>query len=134
MKPDLFQRVECSGYMKKIYDGKYIEIVADEAVYMNANDTDFEVTSECSGDLDFLKTYYEHRQRNLKGVVVGYRNVVVTGYLVAETICDFAGRECIRISKVPKDTVECAVVYYANNKKSLVPIAEIKDLPICKEV
>ena len=65
----LFSKLHCIGYRKKIYDGKFIEVIegdVKEAVYRNNNDYDFEEVSECCGDLDFLKTYYEIKEKDRK--------------------------------------------------------------------
>ena len=121
----LFSKVHCKGYLKKIYDGKFIEIIegdVKEAVYKNSNDDDFEKVSECCGDLDFLKTYYEAKEKSFNGFLVGFKDVIATGYLVADTDYDFRGHEQLTIRKEPQDIYICAIVYFADNRKRLVPL------------
>jgi hypothetical protein len=129
VKELLFSKVHCTGYLKKVYDGKFIEVIegdVKEAVYRNSNDDDFEEVSECCGDLDFLKTYYEIKEKHFNGFLVGFKEIVATGYLVADTGYDFRSCEHLTIHKEPKDIYECAIVYFADNRKRLVPLEKIK--------
>ena len=108
---------------------EFIEVIegdVKEAVYRNSNDYDFEKVSECCGDLDFLKTYYEIKEKPFDGFLVGFKKVVATGYLVADTGYDFRSCEHLTIHKEPKDIYECAIVYFADNRKRLVPLEKIK--------
>lgn len=129
MENILFKKVNCNSFLKKVWDGKFIQIYKgeyDEASYCNSNDPDNEITSECCGELDFLKTYYKETHRNFTGFVVGIKDIVVTGYLVAETIFDFRGCEYLKVYKQPKETIKCAIVYYGNNRKRYVPRESIE--------
>ena len=130
-KNNLFNKVKCSGYLKRINDGKFIEVYkgdVDEAIYRNSNDENFEITSEACGDTDFLKTYYEVKEKNFKGFVVGFKTIILTAYLVADTDYDFIGREHLRIYKEPKERIECAIVYYSNNRKRYVPLGMFEEV------
>jgi hypothetical protein len=125
----LFKEVQCTAFLKKVYDGKFILIHKgdiDEAVYCDSNNPDLEIMSECCGDHDFLKTYYEVKERLFTGFAVGTKNIVVTAWLVADTNSDYSGREYLRISRDPESVVKCAVVYYRNNYKRYVPLENIK--------
>jgi len=121
----LFSKVHCTSYLKKIYDGNFIEVVEGdvrEAVYKNSNDNNFEKVSECCGDLDFLKTYYQINTKPFNGFLVGFKSIVATGYLVADTDYDFRDCDVLTIRKEPKEIYECAIVYFADNRKRLVPL------------
>lgn len=129
MKELLFKEVLCHSFLKKVNDGKFIEICkgeVDEAIYKNSNDDNFEVISECCGDMDFLKTYYEIQDKVFKGFVVGIKEIVVSSYLVADTTSDWSGCEHLRIYKCPNEKIKCAIVYYQNNKKRYVPLEKMK--------
>jgi len=125
----LFKKAKCSSFLKKVRDGKFIRVYKgefDEASYCNSNDPDNEITSECCGEFDFLKTYYKKKQRNFTGFIVGVKDIVVTGYLVADTEYHPYNGEHLRIFKYPKEITKCAIVYYGNNKKSYVPLESIE--------
>jgi hypothetical protein len=129
MKEFLFKQVKCAKYLKLVYDGKFIEIVKgeiDEAVYRDSNNEEFYITSECCGDKDFLKTYYILKEKEFIGFVVGVKDIIVTAYLVADTTCDYSGREHMEISKEPENVIKCAVVYYSSGHKRYVPLVDIK--------
>jgi len=121
----LFKNVNCNGYLKRIYDGRYIEKIDGECFYMVENEK-FEIECEQCGELEFLKTYYKVTEKNFKGVVVGIKAIVMTGYLVVDTDYDYYDREVVKISKQAKDTCICAIVYFANNRKRLVPLENIE--------
>lgn len=126
-KDILFKKVKCSTYLKKISDGRYIEVTeGDIAEYVDTNDKNFNLECECCGDLDFLKTYYKAMDKEFSGVVVGIKDILVSAYLVANTLSDWQGCEYLKISRVPKETVKCAIVYYGNNRKRYVPLESIK--------
>lgn len=125
----LFKKVKCSSYLKRVWDGKFIQVYKgelDEAAYCDSNNPDGEIISECCGELEFLKTYYKEVQKNFTGFIVGIKDIVVTGYLVADTDYDHRGCGYLSIYKRPKQIEKCAIVYYANNRKRYVPLEDIK--------
>lgn len=129
IKDILFKKVKCSSFLKKVYDGKFILAThgdIDEATYCDSNTPGIEITSECCGDHDFLKTYYEVKERTFTGFVVGIKDIVVTAWLVADINYDYVGSEHLHIFKDADKIIKCAVVYYQNNKKSYVPLESIK--------
>lgn len=80
------------------------------------------------------KTYFKHVDKNFIGVIVGYKDIVVKGYLdaVYQDECDVGVGvipEAFYVSKRAKETVKCAVVYYANNMKHYVPLEDLEVLP-----
>lgn len=126
IKDILFKKVQCTSFLKKVHDGKYISIIADEAIYLNSNTPEIEITSECCGDTDFLKTYYEIKEKSFSGFVVGIKEITVTAWLMADTEYDYFGSESLRISRQSKEVVKCAIVYYGNNCKRYVPMDSIR--------
>ena len=71
--------------------------------------------------------------KNFIGVIVGYKDIVIKGYLdsVYQEECDIGVGvipEAFYVSKRAKETVKCAVVYYANNMKHYVPLEDILEV------
>jgi hypothetical protein len=100
----LFEKYRTTGFLKKAHDGVYV-VPKD---------------SETAVSVD--KTYYEHVKSEGTGVVVGFKDVAINGYIDVDysegfSTFDFQSRS--------KETVKCAIVYYANNKKHLVPLEDI---------
>lgn len=133
MKPELFQKVSCKGYFKRIYDGRFIETFENEGktldcTYADTNNPDLNIECQYCGDLDFLKTYYEHRERKFSGIVVGFKDLVIDGYLTVATCYDHLDREYTKLGKKYNKTALCAIVYYANSRKRYVPLYDIEKL------
>lgn len=129
MKDILFKKVKCTAFLKKVWDGKFIQVYKgdlDEAFYCDSNSPDKKIASDCCGELDFLKTYYKETKRSFTGFVVGTKDIVTEGYLVADTNYDFRGCERLDIYKYPKDVVKCAIVYFGNNRKRFVPLESVE--------
>lgn len=127
----LFKCVKCKGFLKKVKDGRFIDSNTDEegtldCTYVDTNNPDWDLECEYCGDLDFLKTYYEHCDTKFKGFIVGFKDVVATGYLVVDTEYHFDGREYTKISKQAKDIYKCAIVFFSDNKKRYVPIEDLE--------
>lgn len=79
------------------------------------------------------KNYFKHVDKNFIGVIVGYKDIVIKGYLdsVYQEECDVGVGvipEAFYVSKRAKETVKCAVVYYANNMKHYVPLEDILEV------
>lgn len=77
------------------------------------------------------KNYFKHVDKNFIGVIVWYK--VIKGYLdsVYQEECDVGVGvipEAFYVSKRAKETVKCAVVYYANNMKHYVPLEDILEV------
>lgn len=80
------------------------------------------------------KTYYDRIEDEFEGVIVGYKNLVVTGYLGTDWYEDWyegdygsydnSYRYCF---KKPKDVVKVARVFFKNNCSRLVPLDAIKE-------
>lgn len=137
MKNLLFQKVKCNAYLKKVYDGRCIGTHHENGKielcwYDSTNEEDQkskdfqELECECDGSHEFVKTYYKRIEKGMYGFVVGIKNVDITRYLVADISSGYNGEDFIYISKVPKDVIKCAIVYYANNRKRYVPLEDIE--------
>lgn len=130
----LFQMVKCGGFYKKAHDGICIMLNKDDltADAINTNLWDTEDEGIIEHDCDRVeKKYYEFVKANCKGVVVGIVDLIVTGYLdvIYQDACDVGEGvipEKFYVTKTAKDTVKCAVVYYANNMKHNVPLSCIE--------
>lgn len=132
----LFQKVKCDGFIHKINDGRYIGHDEEwNCWYVKGYDSEKkdyiceDIPEEnYDGSLNFLKTYYQEKKQRFSGVVVGFKDVVINGFLYVDTSSDYRGCEYTYIGKQPKDIERCAIVYYANNMKHLVPIRLINGL------
>lgn len=97
---------------------------------MNSNNQ----TQLVEKDIDCAeKRYYEHKDGNFSGVIVGFIVLTVVGYLDVIYDCGVdtgfgTPPDKYYISKRPKETVKCAIVYYANNMKHYVPIEDIIEI------
>lgn len=128
MEVKLFDKCKCKGFYKKVYDGAYIVLDTQNltADLMNSHsDKVIEEDVECAE-----KVYYEHKNGNFSGVVVGFVYLTVVGYLDVIYDCGVnvgfgTMPDKYYISKRPKETVKCAIVYYSDNKKHYVPIEDI---------
>ena len=79
MEVKLFDKCRCKGFYKKVYDGIYIQLDSKSltADLMNSHsDSVIEEDIECAE-----KRYYEHKDGNFSGIVVGFIDLVVVGYL-----------------------------------------------------
>lgn len=127
----LFKKVSCTGFLKKAWDGRFITLDKDS---LTANLCDSSLTGDAviEHDIDRAeKTYYEYVNKKCKGIVVGFIDIVVKGYLdvIYQDAVDVGVGvipEKFYVCKEPKDIERCAIVYYANNKKHLVPIRMIE--------
>lgn len=131
----LFEKYKCKGFYKKIYDGVFIDLDREnlKATWMNTHLWNIS-DSIVAEDVEVAeKKYYEHVQRNFTGVVVGFVDLVVDGYLdvnyedAIDTGCGMIP-EKFYVSKRAKKIVRCAIVYYASGKKHYVPIDDISEI------
>lgn len=75
------------------------------------------------------KTYYDRIEDEFEGVIVGYKNLVVTGYLGTDWYEDDE-RSYGYCFKKPKDVVKVARVYFKNNCSRLVPLDAMTDASV----
>lgn len=130
----LFDMCKGKGFYKKTYDGRfvYLDKTSLTADLVNSSNETLEKDIESAE-----KTYYEYVEANCRGVVVGFIDLVVKGYLdvIYQDACDVGVGvipEKFFVEKRPKEVVKCAVVYYANNRKHYVPLDGIEKLDIQK--
>ena len=130
----LFKEVKCKGFYKKVHDGIWVHLdkSTGTAYAMNSNLVDIDNDGTMEADIDCVeKTYYEHKKANFSGVIVGFKDLVVKGYLDANYQDEVdvgigVFPEKFYVAKRPKEVVKCAIVYYANNMKHYVPLDDIK--------
>ena len=128
----LFDKVKCKGFYSKVHDGTFIYLDTQnlKASHMNSNATDTECLVE--DDVDRAeKTYYKHVKQNFCGVIVGFTDLIVIGYLdvIYNDAIDVGVGilpEQFFVQKNPNHVEKCAIVYYANNKKHYVPLEDIE--------
>ena len=133
---NLFDKVKCKGFYKKVKDGIWVRLDKSTltAYSMDINLVDVDNDGTVEADIDCVeKTYYEHVQANFSGVIVGFKDLVIKGYLdvIYQDECDVGIGvipEKFYVAKRPKETVKCAIVYYANNRKHYVPIGDIVEM------
>lgn len=136
METQLFDKVKCKGFYKTHKDGIFIHLdkTTLTAYLMNTNLIDVDNDGTAEADIDCAeKTYYKHVPQNFSGVVVGYKDLVIVGYLDVlydDAIDTGIGTipEKYYIAKRPKYVVKCAIVYYADNKKHYVPLEDIVEI------
>ncbi len=126
----IFDKVSCRGFYTKAYDGNYIALdrTALKADAYNSNSD-----QPIEEDIDMMeKTYFRHVKHNFRGVVVGKKDIVISGYL--DVCYDDAVDvgvgvipERFYISKRAKETKSVYIVYYANNRKHYVSAEDIAE-------
>lgn len=132
---NLFDKVRCKGFFKKVHDGKFLvlddeRLIAEVCTSKNGFDVE---EIECGEETE--KTYYEYVKKPIsKGVIVGFVDLVVSGWIGCEwqdSVDVGIGviPEKFYATKRPKEIAKCAVVYYANNKKHYVPLEDLEVMP-----
>lgn len=130
----MLQTVECSAYLKKVKDGRYIYKLdkgysgtgRDEWFYADEHNDDEKarartIPNEDVGGSDFIKTYYELKEKRFTGVVVGFELVVVKAELYLDYYED-GYSEGYFVNKHPVEQVKCARVFFGCNRSRLVPM------------
>ena len=79
----------------------------------------------CSSD---LKTYYAVVEKEFTGVLVGWREVVESAWLYADTDYRYDGSEFIHCGKQVKDRELCGIVYFRSGQKRYVPLRFIEEI------
>ena len=132
----LFDKCKCKGFYKPFKDGRWL-VLNKETLTADAYDNNLRNNGNkgiVEKDVEYIeKTYFKHIEKEFVGVVVGYKDLVVTGYLdaVYQEECDVGIGiipESFFVNKRPKDVVKCAIIYYANNKKHYVPVEDMEVL------
>lgn len=86
----LFEKVKCKGFYKPFKDGRWLyldrETLTADAMDNNLADGNNDGTVE--KNVEYIeKTYFKHVDKNFIGVIVGYKNIVIKGYLDAVRDC-----------------------------------------------
>ena len=67
------------------------------------------------------------KEKEFYGVAVGIKRIIVSAYLGVENYdYDTYGEKAAFVYKGPEETVQCVVVYYAQNKSRLVLLDDIE--------
>lgn len=134
MVKDFGKWVHCTSYLKPVRDGRCLDTEKDKhgritEVHYVGNGDDIPDKCECEGSLEFLKTYYEKKQVEFDGVLVGTKKIVVDGYLYADTDYHPYVGERIVVGKQANTTVLCGIVFFGNNQKRYVPMEDLEVVP-----
>lgn len=126
----MFQVVECSRYMRRIKDGKYIrhsEQYSDVYYYVdeNAEEREKRVEPEEWGGSDFIKTYYEAVEKRFTGIVIGMKLITLKAELFCDSACRPDGVEVDFVNRNDIEQKKVAVVAYGCNKTRLVPLEDL---------
>lgn len=130
----MFQTVECSAYLKKVMDGRHIYKIdkrysgtgRDEWFYADEHNKDEKARARIIPDedvegSDFIKTYYELKEKLFTGVVVGFELATVKAELFLDSYDD-GYNEGYFVNKRPAEQVKCARVFFGCNRSRLVPM------------
>jgi len=81
---NLFDKVKCKGFYKKVHDGKYLFLDEDSLKAYDGADLDCIGNPKEDAEVEGIeKTYYEYVKGNFSGVIVGFKDLVVKCYLDA---------------------------------------------------
>lgn len=143
----MFRTVKCKGYMKKVNDGRFIDKdnIGNCTYIDNSKEKPEGEGWESQGDglgwskpvaeedydgsRHFLKRYYKRTEKLFAGIVVGFKMVIETAFLVVDTEYHPYTGEYTVVRRDPKGKVKCAVVFYGCNKSRLVPLELLETLP-----
>ncbi|WP_317399727.1 hypothetical protein [Anaerotruncus colihominis] len=133
MSAPFWKPVRCHGYLKPTQDGRIIELLKDGdgrvigAQYLGIGE-DVPDSCDCEGALEFLKTYYAAVEKEFTGVLVGWREVVESAWLYADTDYRYDGSEFIHCGKQVRDRELCGIVYFRSGQKRYVPLRFIEEI------
>lgn len=142
MYKHLGHKVLCTAYYKKIHDGVHIICYDKDGMFctdMNEvekacgytrNGTEKELFFEGDG---IGKELYELKRKDFCGVCVGEIVLPITEFLYSDTDYHYDGSEYKAIGKSVRNTCECYIIYYANNRKRYVPKEFCTFIPWCEE-
>ena len=132
----IFGKYWCKGFYKKVHDGVCVALDKKNlrADWINTKLWDQECEGVVEKDIETAeKTYFEYVSQNFTGVVVGFVDLIVEGYLdvnYEDAIDTGLGTipERFYVSKRAKTVIPCAIVYYSNNKKHYVPVDDLEEI------
>lgn len=81
---NLFDKVKCKGFYKKFNDGKWLRLDRKTltADAMDNNLVSMGNDGTVEKDVEYIeKNYFKHVDKNFIGVIVGYKDIVIKGYL-----------------------------------------------------
>ena len=127
---EIFDLVRCGGYIRPVRDGRHL--IPDKEnpfhgwfVTGRDGDTGQPILWDVAYRGERLeKEYYTYLARPFRGVIVGFRDMMLRATLEATTEEDDGERLPV-VRRVDEQIVRCAVVYYTNCRKHFVPLEHI---------
>lgn len=112
----LFQQVKCAGFIvKERHFPNGIWLDAETNTLSLSQGT---VNKRGLSDASINRTYYTSREVPFTGVYVGSKPVVVQAKIEMGVNSDGSLHRC----KTPTKVIDCGIVYFAPNRKHLVPL------------
>ncbi len=126
---ELFDLVRCGGFVVPVRDGRHLVQDKDDPLCGRfVTDHGRTVLQEVRYRGERLqKTYHAYVERPFRGVIVGYRDILLRAVLLAD-VEETDGPLVPRVSRVEEEYAHCAVVYYANCRKHYVPVEHILEV------
>ena len=135
----IFQKVRCKGYVKKFYDGVYIQLfypdggfyygktvfdhnmkaIAYKAIPESSVPVEIKDLSEFDGD-SVEKVWRKRVEADFTGILVGFTTVNMSGYIGTDWETADYSREYGHCFKTVDKTAKVGVVYFKNNAKRYV--------------
>lgn len=130
----LFDKVECHGFMRWV-GPEWKLVITDEynfkghfhsTTWKNGkyHNEDIEVNFE---DEYRENTYYEFKEQEFAGIVVGFKDITTKSRIYAVTDDYPDGRQSAGCYKVSIGREPCALVAYGDNRKHIVPMWAINE-------
>ncbi len=126
----LGRKALCSAYYKKIYDGVHIRFYDKDGQFCNeVNKAEKACAYTSKGEEKELffegdgvgKELYELANKEFTGVCVGEIQLPITEFLYTDTNYHYDGSEYNVVCKSVRNTCDCYIIFYANNRKRYVP-------------
>lgn len=135
----IFQKVRCKGYVKKVYDGVYIQFfypdgkfcydkavtdykaraVAYKVIPESSEPVEIKDLSEFDGN-SVEKVWRKRVDADFTGVLVGFTTVNMSGYIGTDWETPDYSQEYGHCFKTVEKTAKVGVVYFKNNVKRYV--------------
>lgn len=112
----LFQQVRCAGFIAK--ERHFRNPVNYDEQTRTFTVTQGSVTKRGLSEASVTRTYYSLREAPFTGVYVGTKTVIVKADIDVSVDADGINHYYKRPTKV----VNCGIVYFASNRKHLVPL------------
>lgn len=124
----MFRPIVAKSYYIIEHDGKYIQSDyskdnSGRFFFLDGSGNSIELKNPGDGG---TKTYFRRVEKELEGIVVGFKDIVIKAKLFLGERRDEDGNTLSRfIGKEREEVVKSALVYYANMKSHWVPLEDI---------